>query len=63
MTKGEFQRLLGFYKAKQNAPFTSNIGRRQAKGAGKGYGFVGKGSRVIPQVGLERHFGNSVKPA
>ena len=63
MTKQEFNRLMRYNTAKRfkpSAPLNA-LGKRFAKGAGKGFGFVGKHSRVIPQVGLERYFGHSLK--
>jgi len=63
MTKQEFKRLIQYQNAARHKPTAplNALGRRFAKGAGKGFGFVGKHSRVIPQVGMERYFGNSFK--
>jgi hypothetical protein len=63
MTKKEFKQHLSFHKtqriAKEHKPILQ--GKRFVKGAGLGYQQVLKHSRVIPQVGLERYFGNSIK--
>jgi len=61
MTKTEFNQLLKYKDAKRKAPTYTAYPKRFIKGAGKGFGFIGKHSRVIPQVGLERDFGNSIK--
>lgn len=63
MNNREFHRLIAFQTAKRNKPSAplNALGRRFAKGAGKGFGFVGKYSRIIPQVGINRYFGNSFK--
>jgi hypothetical protein len=61
MTKLEFKKLLAYKDARKRAPTYNAYPKRFVKGAGKGFGFVGKDSRVIPQVGLERYIGNSLK--
>ena len=47
---------MAFHYAKVNAPRTNRFGRGIVKGLGKGVGFKGKDSRLIPQVSMERVF-------
>jgi hypothetical protein len=54
MTSQEFSRLMGFYRAKRNAPWTSNVGRRHAKGKAAGCGQILKKSFIKPQIAVER---------
>lgn len=54
----EWYDLRDNWLAKRNAPYTLAIGKRHAKGKGKGVGCIYKTSRVIPQVGIERVFKN-----
>jgi len=56
MTSQEFHRLMGFYNAKRNAPYTSNVGRSHAKGRAKGTGQILAKSFIKSQVHIEKHF-------
>lgn len=56
MTKQEWYRLLGFHRAKQNAPYTTAQGKRHVKGRAKHVGVVLKASRIVPGVSVERVF-------
>lgn len=46
MNRQEFQRLKGYSIAKANAPYTTKIGRRHAKGRAKGVGQILKNSSI-----------------
>jgi hypothetical protein len=54
MTRDEWIRLRGYWYAKQNAPRTHSVGRRHAKGKGKGVGQVLLKSFI--KSGINRHF-------
>jgi len=58
MMSKEFARLHAIWTAKRNRPYTTNVGRRHAKGRAAGVGQILSKSKVIPQVGLNKVYTN-----
>jgi hypothetical protein len=56
MNKEEFYRLLGYWHAKQNRPWTSAHGKRHIKSKASGYGQILKRSYIKSQVPVEKIF-------